>query len=352
MKLKNDFVQALLREITLRKDYLKNENIETIYFGGGSPSLLEPSEIEIIYESLQHHFIIDPNVEFTLEANPDDINATKAKAWKQIGVNRLSLGVQSFHEEDLKWMNRAHSSDQSLRSIELARAEGFSNITIDLIYGAPTLSDENWRSNVDRAIKLKVPHLSCYALTVEPRTALEKMIATKKSGNIDADQQARQFLLLIEWLEGSGYEQYEISNFCLPGMRSRHNTSYWQQKKYLGLGPSAHSFNLESRQWNIANNALYISSLMNSSPAYEMESLSSSQRLNEYIMTSLRTSDGMNLDMISSKFGEKVMGDLKKQLSKFEMNGNLVQTGATVKLTRSGKLFADGIAAELFFESA
>ena len=198
---------------------------------------------------------------------------------------------------------------------------------------------------------MNVPHLSCYALTVEPRTALEKMIATRKSGNIDADQQARQFLLLIEWLEASGYEQYEISNFCLPGMRSRHNTSYWQQKKYLGLGPSAHSFNLKSRQWNIANNALYISSLMNSSPAYEMEPLSSSQRLNEYIMTSLRTSDGMNLEVISSKFGEKVMGELKKQLSKFEMNGSLVQTGATVRLTKNGKLFADGIAAELFFEN-
>ena len=352
MKLKNDFIQALLREISLRKDYLQNENIETIYFGGGSPSLLDTSEVDLILTHLHQHFRIEQNVEITLEANPDDITTERAKQWKNIGVNRLSLGVQSFHEEDLKWMNRAHSAEQSRKSIEAVQSAGFSNLTIDLIYGTPTLSDQKWKANVDLAIKLNIPHLSCYALTVEARTALQKLISQNKMQQVDSEQQARQFLLLIDWIEANGYEQYEISNFAKPRMRSRHNTSYWQQKKYLGLGPSAHSFNIDSRQWNIANNALYISSMMNGLPSTEIEILTPSQRLNEYIMTSLRTSDGMDLRFVSNNFGKETMLDLEKQLNKFEKNGNLVRTGERVRLTRNGKLFADGIASDLFFENA
>jgi len=350
MKLKNDFVQALLREISLRKNYLQNENIETIYFGGGSPSLLDSSELQLIFDRLRENFTIDPNAEITLEANPDDITADKTNAWRTVGINRLSLGIQSFHDEDLKWMNRAHSADQSLKSIETVRTSGFSNLTIDLIYGTPTLSDEKWKSNVDVAINLNISHISCYALTVEARTALHKMISQKKMSNVDSEQQARQFLLLTEWLEMNGYEHYEISNFAKPGMRSRHNTSYWQQKKYLGLGPSAHSFDIKSRQWNIANNALYISSILNGLPASEIETLTASQQLNEYIMTSLRTSEGMNLQFVSDKFGKKASSNLEKLLSKFERNGSLVRTGERVLLTKNGKLFADGIAADLFFE--
>ena len=352
MKLKNDFIQALLREISLRKDYLQNENIETIYFGGGSPSLLDSSEVNLILSSLHQQFKVEKSAEITLEANPDDITVEKANAWKNIGINRLSLGVQSFHEEDLKWMNRAHSAEQSLKSIEMVQAAGFSNLTIDLIYGTPTLTDQKWKANVDLAISLNIPHLSCYALTVEARTALQKMISQNKMHEVDAEQQARQFLLLIQWMEANGYEQYEISNFARPGMRSRHNTSYWQQKKYLGLGPSAHSFNIDSRQWNIANNALYISSLMNGLPATEIETLTPSQRLNEYIMTSLRTSEGMDLRFVSNNFGKQAMLDLEKQLNKFEKNGNLVRSGEIIRLTRDGKLFADGIASDLFFENA
>ena len=352
MKLKNDFIQALLREISLRKDYLQNENIETIYFGGGSPSLLDSSEVNLILSSLHQQFKVEKSAEITLEANPDDITVEKANAWKNIGINRLSLGVQSFHEEDLKWMNRAHSAEQSLKSIEMVQAAGFSNLTIDLIYGTPTLTDQKWKANVDLAISLNIPHLSCYALTVEARTALQKMISQNKMHEVDAEQQARQFLLLIQWMEANGYEQYEISNFARPGMRSRHNTSYWQQKKYLGLGPSAHSFNIDSRQWNIANNALYISSLMNGLPATEIETLTPSQRLNEYIMTSLRTSEGMDLRFVSNNFGKQAMLDLEKQLNKFEKNGNLVRSGEIIRLTRNGKLFADGIASDLFFENA
>jgi oxygen-independent coproporphyrinogen-3 oxidase len=350
MKLKNDFVQALLREISLRKNYLQNENIETIYFGGGSPSLLDSTELQLIFDRLRENFTIDPNAEITLEANPDDITADKTSVWKTVGINRLSLGIQSFHDEDLKWMNRAHSADQSLKSIEIVQTSGFSNLTIDLIYGTPTLSDEKWKSNVDVAINLNISHISCYALTVEAKTALHKMISQKKMSNVDSEQQARQFLLLTEWLEMNGYEHYEISNFAKPGMRSRHNTSYWQQKKYLGLGPSAHSFDIKSRQWNIANNALYISSILNGLPASEIETLTASQQLNEYIMTSLRTSEGMNLQFVSDKFGKKASSNLEKLLSKFERNGSLTRTGERVLLTKNGKLFADGIAADLFFE--
>jgi oxygen-independent coproporphyrinogen-3 oxidase len=352
MKLKNDFIQALLKEISIRKDYLQGESIETIYFGGGSPSIFEASELESILAHLHSHFVIESNAEITLEANPDDVSDEKTSAWRSLGINRLSLGVQSFYEDDLKWMNRAHSASQSIRSIELVRSAGFSNLTIDLIYGTPTLSDEKWKSNVHRVIELGIPHLSCYALTVEPKTVLQKMIASNKISNVDAEQQARQFLLLVEWLEATGYEQYEISNFAKAGMRSRHNTSYWQQKNYLGLGPSAHSFNQVSRQWNIANNALYISAIKNSQPSFEIEMLTPSQQLNEYIMTSLRTAEGMDLAFVSKKFGENAKRNLEKQLTKFEMNGNLIQREERVSLTKSGKLFADGIAADLFFENA
>ncbi|HYJ38534.1 MAG TPA: radical SAM family heme chaperone HemW [Chitinophagaceae bacterium] len=349
-QLKNDFLQALLKEISARKDYLQGESIETIYFGGGSPSLLSQDEIEIILNEINKKFVVESPAEITLEANPDDINKEKALAWKRLGVNRLSLGVQSFYDDDLKWMNRAHTAQQSVNSIEMVREAGFSNLTIDLIYGTPTLSDEKWKSNVDRAIQLDIPHLSCYALTVEPRTALENLIRTGKVLDVSTDDQARQFLLLIDWLEGNGYEHYEISNFSKPGMKSRHNTSYWQQKSYLGLGPSAHSFNGISRQWNISNNALYISSITNSVPAFEIEHLGPIHRLNEYIMTSLRTSEGLNLEFLSREFGEGVMSKCLESSSRHQHNGSIIYERETIRLTKKGKLLADGIAADLFFE--
>ena len=352
MKLKNDFIKALLKEIRLRKDYLGNESIETIYFGGGTPSILEATEIETILNELHRYFKVEPTVEVTLEANPDDITREKTVSWKSLGINRLSLGIQSFYEEDLKWMNRIHTAEQSVKSIQLLQSAGFSNITIDLIYGGPTLTDEKWKSNVERAVAFNIPHLSCYALTVEPKTALVKLIATKKVSDVISDCQARQFLMLVDWLEASGYEHYEISNFSKPGMHSRHNTSYWQQKKYLGLGPSAHSFDHVSRQWNVSNNAIYISSLLNEAPAFEMETLTPTQRLNEYIMTSLRTSVGMDLQFVSSEFGLNAKTTLEKQIEKLRVNGVISQTGETVCLTKNGKLLADGIAAGLFFENA
>jgi len=351
LQLKNDFLQALLKETGDRKDYLQGENIETIYFGGGSPSLLAPAEIEYILSAINNNYSISPNAEITLEANPDDINLENAMAWRKLGINRLSIGIQSFYDEDLRWMNRAHDADQSVRSIDAVFNAGFSNLTIDLIYGMPTLTDEKWQVNVQRATEYGIPHISCYALTVEAKTVLEKKIRTGMTSDVNTDDQARQFLLLIDWLEEEGYEHYEISNFAKPGMRSRHNTSYWQQKKYLGLGPSAHSFDGMSRQWNISNNSLYVSSIKDSLPAFEFEQLQPIHRLNEYIMTSLRTSEGLNLDFVSTQFGSKAMNQLQENSCRHEENGSIIHEENMIKLTRKGRLLADGIAADLFFES-
>ena len=260
--------------------------------------------------------------------------------WKKAGINRLSIGIQSFFEEDLKWMNRAHNAQQAIDNLQLA-VKHFDNISIDLIYGTPQMTDDKWKQNVDTAISLNIPHLSCYALTVEPKTPLDKMIRLQKSENINPDKQSEQFLLLMKWLEAAGYEHYEISNFAKQGWRSRHNSSYWQGKKYLGLGPSAHSFNGSERQWNIANNNIYIESINNGKISFEREVLTVTQKLNEYIMTSLRTTEGLNLDIAGV-----VLLDRSK---KFIDSGLVKLKNNSLQLTREGKLLADGIAAELFF---
>ena len=267
---------------------------------------------------------------------------------KLAGINRLSIGVQSFFEEDLQWMNRAHNSKQALQSIQLAQAAGFNNITIDLIYGTPTLSDEKWRQNFETALSLNIPHLSCYALTVEPKTALEKMIAQHKIDNVNADTQSRQFELLMQWTEQAGYEHYEISNFAKPGFRSKHNSSYWQGKSYLGLGPSAHSFNGTSRQWNVANNALYLKSIEQNLVPYEKEELTATQQLNEYIMTSLRTMEGLSLLIVKEKWGTTLSQRIALASAKYITQQLMIRNNEQLILTKKGKLFADGIAADLF----
>jgi oxygen-independent coproporphyrinogen-3 oxidase len=356
---KNDFVSALLEEIERKRLYFEGESVETIYLGGGTPSLLSAGELEQIMKKLRTVFPIEAGAEVTLEANPDDITiAGNLQSWRAAGINRLSIGIQSFYEEDLQWMNRAHTASQALNSITMAQEEGFDNISIDLIYGSPILTDEHWARNVEQAIRLKIPHLSCYALTVEPKTALDKMISQHKKEAVDPDTQARQFLLLMDWLERAGYEHYEISNFALPGKRSRHNSSYWQGKKYLGLGPSAHSYDGGSRQWNIANNALYILP-PEGQPLFEKEDLTAAQRLNEYIMISLRTKEGCNAAYVAATFGEaagkKLMAQAGRYIQEGKMNIEYVndpnkdqETGQRLVLTREGKLLADGIAADLF----
>jgi oxygen-independent coproporphyrinogen III oxidase len=345
---KNDLVAALLKEIGLQKDFLGKEQVSTIYIGGGTPSLLTIVEVRLIIDNVRLTFPVQNDAEITLEANPDDISSEKLQGWKQSGINRLSIGVQSFFEEDLQWMNRAHTAEQAIGNLQLARQQ-FENITIDLIYGTPQLTNEKWKYNVDTAIALNIPHLSCYALTVEPKTPLDKMIREHRSANVDPDKQSEQFLLLMQWMEDAGYEHYEISNFAKaaspagrPGWRSRHNSSYWQGKKYLGLGPSAHSFNGSSRQWNTANNNRYIESIDHNIIPYEKEELTRTQQLNEYIMTSLRTIEGMDITIAGEALIEKAKKYIDSGLMKREQN--------CLVLTREGKLLADGIAADLFYE--
>lgn len=350
LKQKNDLIDALLKEIAITPCFANNETIETIYLGGGTPSLLNENELASVFSSLQSKFNIAENAELTLEANPDDISVPALQLWKRSGINRLSIGIQSFFEEDLRWMNRAHNAEQALKAIPMAQDAGFSNMSIDLIYGTPTLPDNNWQWNVEKVIELGVPHISCYALTVEPKTALQQLISKHKMQNIDPEQQARQFLQLIGWLHKAGYEHYEISNFSLPGNCSRHNTSYWQGKPYYGFGPSAHSFNgTDMRSWNISNNALYIKSITAGILPVETEVLTTSQQLNEYIMTSLRTSEGIDLNKIKKGFGKNYYNSICKTVSALK-NEHIIINDEHIVLTNQGKLFADGLAATFFVD--
>ena len=349
LKNKNDFITALLKEIILQRNYLQEEPIKTIYFGGGTPSILQKEDLQQIIQQLHASFTIEAGAEITLEANPDDITAEKLAEWKASGINRLSIGIQSFFEEDLQWMNRAHNASQAKNCITLAQQAGFYNLSIDFIYGTPGLTDEKWNENVSAALAMGIPHLSCYALTVEPGTALQKMIVQHKKEDVDTEKQARHFLFLMDWLQHAGYEHYEISNFAKPGHLSRHNSSYWGGKKYLGLGPSAHSFNGTERQWNIANNALYIQSLRQDKISFEEEKLTTTQQLNEYIMTSLRTQEGLDLQQVVKNFGETAGNQIQQNSNKFITGEKLLLNGHLLQLTREGKLFADGIAADLFF---
>ena len=348
MKLKNGFLEALLNEILLQKKYLNDEVVDTIYLGGGTPSLLSEADLYHIINAIYRNFAVAADPEITFEANPDDITLEGLNSWRKNKINRLSIGVQSFFEEDLRWMNRAHTALQAEHSIRLAQDAGLDNITIDLIFGTPTLTDANWQINVQKAISLAIPHLSCYALTVEQRTPLDAMIRKQTVQGVSQDDQARQFLFLIDWLEAVGYEQYEISNYALPGHRSRHNSSYWEGKKYLGLGPSAHSFNGNARQWNVSNNALYIQSLQKNIVPFGVEVLTPTQKLNEWIMTSLRTKEGLRLDPAMAD--RRVIETLEGKSRRFQDEKLLLQYENALVLTRKGKLYADGIAAELFFD--
>jgi oxygen-independent coproporphyrinogen-3 oxidase len=342
-------VDAISREAYLRKAYLQ-EPVKTIYLGGGTPSLLNGSALQQIMDSLYKHYTIDPAAEITLEANPDDIAVERLSMWKKLGINRLSIGIQSFFDEDLIWMNRAHTATEAINGIKQAQDTGFDNLTIDLIYGSPGLSQERWTQNLQTAINLKVPHLSCYALTVEPKTALEKLIQKGSKEDVDPAAQAEHFNILLHMSAAAGYEQYEISNFALPGFRSKHNSSYWQGIPYIGLGPSAHSFNQVSRQWNIANNALYLSQLRQDILPFEEEILTNTQQLNEYLMTSLRTMEGCSLDTILTRWGYEAMMDISHTAQKFIDEGLMILQDQTLILTAQGKFLADGIAADLFRE--
>jgi len=347
---KEAFLEALNKEIALQKNYLQAEKdpVKTVYFGGGTPSLLSGEEIKKIIREISLYYPLSSVSEITLEANPDDLNPEKLNDLKEAGINRLSIGIQSFSDEDLKYMNRVHHARQALDAVKNAQAAGFSNITIDLIYGVPTLSNEQWKKNLAIAMELNVPHLSCYSLTIEPRTALARLINKGKTAAPDEQRSAEQFELLMQISEANGYEQYEISNFAKDGMYSLHNSSYWRGEKYLGLGPSAHSYNGVSRQWNKANNTLYIRSLPDDKIPFELETLTTKQHYNEYVLTALRTKWGCSLSYISKEFGEDFKIHFDQSSKKFIDQGWIEMKAGTYLLTQEGKFFADKIAAELF----
>lgn len=347
LRYKDPLVEALVREAEQESPYLGSETIRTVYFGGGTPSLLDPGDIQRLVRTIGKHYDLAPEAEITLEANPDDISAEKLQGWKAAGINRLSLGVQSFFEEELRWMNRAHHAQQAIDSLDLA-VSFFPNTSLDLIYGSPLLTDDMWKQNVERVTERGVPHLSCYALTVEERTPLSKSIQHRKTEAVDPEKQARQFLQLMDWLKEKGYEHYEVSNFALPGHRSRHNSSYWQGQKYLGLGPSAHSYNGRERRWNIANNQLYIEGLEKGTAIWESEVLSAKDRLNETVMISLRTREGLDLNRIEKEFSFEERTRIEKRLERYVKGGWIQMEKTRAALTDEGMLRADGIAADLF----
>lgn len=352
LRYKDDLIAAMLKEIALTP-YFEGEfssKITSVYFGGGTPSILSETDLKKIFAALQEKFLIEYNAEITLEANPDDISTATLTQWKEIGINRLSVGIQSFEPDELVWMNRVHTTADAIKCIDEIKQAGFNNFSIDLIYGSPLLNNDNWKRNVELAIKNNIPHISSYALTVEPKTPLDKLIAQQKKAPVSSDKQAEQFVLLMDWMQSAGYEHYEISNFALPGLRSKHNSSYWQGKQYYAFGPSAHSFDGKKRRWNVANNAAYINALKNNQIPFEEEMLTNIQQLNEYIMTAIRTIEGIDLNAIQQQFGEKFAAQLIKSAAQWLSTEKLFKEKDSLKLTMQGKLFADGIAADLFFE--
>ncbi|MAN26428.1 MULTISPECIES: radical SAM family heme chaperone HemW [Mesonia] len=347
LKKKGDLVEALLTELQLRKTENQG-SVETIYFGGGTPSLLEAEEINQILTTVFENYPVCENPEITLEANPDDLNDEVLQRLANSNINRLSIGVQSFFEEDLQLMNRAHNAGEALKSIQLAK-QYFDNISIDLIYGIPGMSNKRWQANLAEALALEVPHISSYALTVEPKTALKKMIETGKVQPVDEDKSKAHFEILLATLEEAGFINYEFSNFGKPGYFSQNNTAYWLGKPYLGIGPSAHSFDGEHRSWNVNNNTKYIKTIQQGIVPAEVEELSLADRYNEYVMTRLRTQFGVNLAEIEELFGKPLALYFEKESQVFFEKGLLKEENHKVLITKKGKFLSDGIAADLFY---
>ncbi|OFY47719.1 MAG: hypothetical protein A2W85_12995 [Bacteroidetes bacterium GWF2_41_31] len=348
-KYRNPFISKLLQEIESRHDYLNNQPVNTIYFGGGTPSVLEPSEINLLINKIKSHFTVIENAEITLEANPDDLSIEYLKKLKdETPINRFSIGIQSFFDDDLTYLNRSHHSKQARLAIENALYLGYNNMTIDLIYGIPTLTNEKWKKNLDIFFEYGLPHLSSYALTVEPKTNLEVLINKKKIASTEEDQTVRHFEILLEETDKQGYIHYEISNFAREGYYSKHNSIYWLGGHYLGLGPSAHSFNGITRQWNVKNMKQYCEAKTTDTMVLEKEILSVDQQYNEYIMTSLRTTWGCDTEHIFNVFGNEFQIGFEEDIIPFIQQNKVRKIGNNYQLTSAGKLFADGIAGALF----
>lgn len=343
----NDYVEALKKEIVLRKNYL-GETVKTIYFGGGTPSLLSVKNIEEILDLLNKNYEIISSPEITLEINPDTIDREKMESLKQLGINRMSVGIQSFDDEDLKYLGRRHDSRHAMQVLEDLKHTDFEKITLDLIYGMPTLTEEKWNKNLDIFFSTGITHLSAYALTVEPKTILGQRIEKGELQSVSEEETIRHYNILVERTKENGFEHYEISNFAKEGFRSQHNSIYWRDEKYLGLGPSAHSYDGDSRQWNISNLTKYIQLIGNSEDYFEKEILSRDDKFNEYVMTSLRTSWGCDIEKIERDYGKSYAHHFLKNIKKYLDNGEMLKENNTYFLSEEGKLFADGIAADLF----
>lgn len=341
---------ALLIEIISKRDHL-TAPINTIYFGGGTPSMLEKEELMLITETLYKNFDISNNLEFTLECNPDDLSPQKLKDLKEVGVNRLSIGVQSFDDDDLKFFNRAHSAADAQRSVLLSQDLGFNNLTIDLIYGSPSLTQQKWEENLKKIEALNVPHLSAYTLTIEPKTALHHQVKTGKTIPLSDEKTIEQFQLLIQRVKELGLTQYEISNFGKEGFYSQHNSNYWKGVEYLGVGPSAHSFINNKRFWNVSNNAKYIKALQSNSLYFEEEIIDEKTAYNEYILTRLRTIWGIDVNYINTSFNTKIKTHFKKEILRYVNSNYLHQLENIFTLTNEGIFIADKISSDLFYTS-
>lgn len=349
-KHKDEFVKTLLKEIEIRRKYLHNEKINTIYLGGGTPSILSTKEIKLIIDQIKKHFKLSDTIEITIETNPDDLKGEKLPQIKNTAINRLSIGIQSFHNDDLQYLNRLHNADDALQSIEKAKEAGFENMSIDLIFGTPGLTNEKWENNLDIFFNLQIPHLSAYALTVEEKTPLKHFIKQGKQQPPDEDESISHFQILMGKAKEHDFIHYEISNFATKGFYSKHNSLYWVGGNYLGLGPSAHSYNGKSRRWNVSNIKKYINMLSFDEQIYEEEILTEKQKYNEYVMTSLRTSWGCDLKHIGNVFGKKYSEYCLKQAGHFIKNNQLILDKNKLFLSTKGKIIADGITAEIFIE--
>ncbi len=348
MKKKEEMVLAIANELKLRKSEFQDEQVETIYFGGGTPSVLQVADLRFLIDTVYENYSVIENPEITLEANPDDLTEERIIELSQTKINRLSIGIQSFFEDDLKLMNRAHNAEEAKKCLAIA-TQYFDNISLDLIYGIPAMSNEKWKKNIEIALSFGIPHISSYALTVEPRTALHKLIQTGKIEKPNDDSAQAHFFILVEQLQANDFIHYELSNFGKENYFSKNNSSYWLGKKYIGIGPSAHSYNGISRSWNVSNNSLYIKTLQENQLPNEVEILTITDRYNEYIMTGLRTIWGVSLDKIEKDFGSIYADYLMTQVQKFLIDDLVFIDVNILKPTKKGKFLTDGIASELFY---
>lgn len=343
-------LQALLQEITLRSDYLNHTTPPaTLYFGGGTPTVYAPRELGLIINKVKETFLINDFAELTVEANPDDLNAQYLLELQNIGVNRLSIGLQSFNDEHLRWMRRRHTAAQTVDSVKLAKQAGFGNITIDLMYGLPQLSITEWKTTIEQALSMDIAHLSAYHLTIEPRTLLGKQEQKGLLHPVAEEESERQFLLLHQMLTKAGYEHYEVSNFARAGKQAIHNSLYWQQEPYIGIGPSAHSFNGRSRQWNVANNRQYLSALQESKLLFEYEELNPVTQYNEYLLTGLRTAKGVNIQHIKHNFGAPIAGYFLKQLQQLTAQGLIIKENDNYRIPAEDFFVSDAVIERLFY---